>query len=97
MLSPVLQEGTVVDAEGINEVGHGFLRVIFEPLLSKTNIASDTMDIPMPDSGAQAQGANPMSLSPTLRAPVTSLKIRGFKHSGEAMPSNADRPLLMKV
>ena len=95
MLSPVLQEGTVVDAEGLNEVGHGFLRVVFEPLLSKTNSGSDTMDIPTPDSGAQ--GENPKSLSPTLRVPVTSLAIRGFKHSGEAMPSNADRPLLMKV
>ena len=82
MLSPMLQEGTVCEAEGFNEVGHGFLRFVFEPFSRKTNIGSDTMDMRTPDSGAQAE--NPQSVSPTLRAPVTSFEIKGFKHSGDA-------------
>ena len=93
MLSPMHQEGTVVGAEGINNAGHGFLRVAFKPLVSKTNIGSDMMHMPTPDSGAQFD--NLESVGSTWRAPVTSLQMRGFEPLSKA--SKTDPSILMKV
>ena len=84
MLSAVFQEGTVVDAEDIDDAGRGFIRVFFGPPSTGTSPYSGTLDSAATDSGAQADDQN------TWRVPLASLRVAGFKRDTKVMLSDPD-------
>ena len=86
MLSAVSQEGTVVDAEEIDNAGAGFLRVFFGPP-SESSCHSGTLDSTSTDSEARAGDPG---LSLTWRVPVTSLQAAGFICTGKALLCDLD-------
>ena len=86
MTSAMSQEGTVVDAEEIDNDGTGFLRVFFGPP-SESSSHSGTLDSTATDSEARADD---LGLSLTWRVPVTTLQAAGFTCTGKAILSDGD-------
>ena len=79
----------VVEAEGIDESGNGFLRVLFEPLSGKAPCGdSNLLESAAADPVACVSQVYDPVLGLTWRVPVTSLQAAGFKRLGEAMMSN---------